>query len=264
MKKYKNLIFEVVNKTAIITLNRPSVLNSINKSLGFEILGLLKQTADDENVRAILITGNGKGFCAGQDLEEAIQLNDQPKNELSSLVKEIYNPLIMSIKSIEKPVICAVNGVAAGAGANIALACDIVIASEKASFIQSFSKIGLIPDSGGTYFLPRLIGSAKAKAYMMLGDKITANEAYSIGMIYKVSPHNTFLTEGKNNAFYLASQPTKAFGLLKQLLNKTYENSLEQQLELEAEMQSIAGNTSDYKEGISAFLEKRNAKFSGK
>jgi 2-(1,2-epoxy-1,2-dihydrophenyl)acetyl-CoA isomerase len=264
MTNYNYLLYQIVNNTAIITLNRPNVLNSINKSLGEEFKDILKVVDNDENIRAILITGNGKGFCAGQDLEEAIEITNQPSNELSNLVRDVYNPLIKSIRSIEKPIVCAVNGVAAGAGANIALACDIVIASEKATFIQAFSKIGLIPDSGGTYFLPRLIGSANAMAYMMLGNNISAKEAYNVGMIYKLFPHDSYLSEAKSIAFYLASQPTKALGLIKQLLKKTYENSLEQQLELEAEMQSIASNTLDYKEGVTAFLEKRKPNFKGK
>jgi 2-(1,2-epoxy-1,2-dihydrophenyl)acetyl-CoA isomerase len=215
----------------------------------------------DSKIRAVYIIGEGKAFCAGQDLQEAID----PKGPgLSRIVSEHYNPIIQRIRLIEKPVIAAVNGVAAGAGANIALACDIVIATESASFIQAFSKIGLIPDSGGTFFLPRLIGIQKATALMMLGDKVSAMEAEKIGMIYKFFPDDTFAEESLKIAEKLAQMPTKGLGLTKRLLNQSFTNNLADQLEMEEQLQTNAGKSYDYKEGVNAFLEKRPAVFKGK
>ena len=208
-----------------------------------------------------MITGSGKAFCAGQDLQEATDPNGPP---LSKIVSEHYNPIITRIRNIPKPIIAAVNGVAAGAGANIALACDIVLATESASFIQAFSKIGLIPDSGGTYTLPRLIGLQRATALMMLGEKVSATEAQQMGMIYKVYPDVLFNDEVLKIAQQLAKMPTYGLALTKTALNQTFAHTLEDQLELEDKLQTMAGNSDDYREGTSAFLEKRLPIFSGK
>ena len=226
---------------------------------------LLQKTLDDcntdANVRAIVITGNGKAFCAGQDLKEVTDPELNPG--FRKILEEHYNPIIQKIRTIEKPIVAAVNGVAAGAGANIALACDIVVANEHASFIQAFSKIGLIPDSAGTFFLPRLIGFQKASALMMLGDKVTATEALTLGMIYKLYPTAIFEEEVKILVENLAKMPTKALGLTKRLLNQSMNNNLEQQLALESDLQIEASSTNDYKEGVTAFVEKRKPEFKG-
>lgn len=220
----------------------------------------LDDCAADNTVRCIYVTGSGKGFCAGQDLSEA----SDPKNvDFEKIVSEHYNPVIDRLRNIEKPIIAAVNGVAAGAGANIALACDIVVATQSASFIQAFSKIGLIPDSAGTFFLPRYVGMQRAAALMMLGDKVSADEAVAMGMIYKSYADDTFETESKKMATTLAAMPTKGIGLTKRLLNASYSNDLNAQLQMEMQVQVEAGNTHDFAEGVNAFLEKRKPSFKG-
>ena len=211
-------------------------------------------------MRAILLTGEGKAFCAGQDLQE---ITDPNGPALSDIVSQHYNPIIERIRNIEKPIVCAVNGVAAGAGANIALACDITIAGESVAFIQAFSKIGLIPDSGGTFFLPRIIGMQKAAALMMLADKVMATEAEKMGMIYKVCADESLMEETLKVAKKLASLPTVGLGLTKRALNKSMTNDLTAQLALEDELQTAAGKTYDYNEGVTAFLEKRKPNFKG-
>ncbi|HPK08714.1 MAG TPA: enoyl-CoA hydratase-related protein [Saprospiraceae bacterium] len=257
----EELIFEVNENVATITLNRPDKYNSINKNLAFGIQSSLDQCENDENIRCIVITGKGKAFCAGQDLAEVVAADSL---SLSSIVETYYNPIITKIRNIKKPVIAAVNGVAAGAGANIALACDIVIAHENASFIQALSKIGLIPDSAGTYILPRLIGFQRASALIMTGDKVSAAEAFQMGMIYKMYDENTFENSYKSLALTLSKMPTYALGLSKMALNKSMNNTLESQLSLEHEYQTLAGNSYDYNEGVQAFIEKRKAEFKGK
>ena len=252
--------FQISNGVGIITLNRPEVFNSFNKEMALLLQKTIDDCAENDQVRALYITGNGKAFCAGQDLQEVTDPNGP---ELTSIVTDHYNPIIARIRAIEKPVIAAVNGVAAGAGANIALACDICVAHEGASFIQAFSKIGLIPDSAGTYFLPRLIGFQKASALMMLGDKVGASEAADMGMIYKSLSAETFEEESLKLASKLASMPTKGLGLTKRALNHSYNNNLSQQLDLEGELQTLAGKTYDYNEGVAAFLEKRKPVFKG-
>lgn len=251
---------EIKSQYAIIHLNRPDVLNSFNREMALALQAKLDEFEKDKNIRAILITGEGRAFCAGQDLAEAIA-DDAPS--IDTIVREHYNPIVMRIRSIEKPIICAVNGVAAGAGANIALACDIVLASDKSSFIQSFSNIGLIPDSGGTFFLPRLVGLQRATAMMFLADKVSAEQALQYGMVYKVVSADELMSEAEKITEHLSNMPTKGFGLTKRALNKSLFNDLKSQLDLEEELQAAAANTYDNKEGINAFLEKRKAIFKG-
>jgi 2-(1,2-epoxy-1,2-dihydrophenyl)acetyl-CoA isomerase len=249
------------NQIATVTLNRPDKFNSFVREMALDMQASLYDASDDETIRCIVITGIGKAFCAGQDLGEA---TDPDGPTLSKIVSEHYNPIIKAIRDIPKPIIAAVNGVAAGAGANIALACDIVVACESASFIQAFSKIGLIPDSGGTYHLPRLIGMQRATALMMLGDKVSAVDAVAMGMIYKSFADDTFVEQVAKLAETLAAMPTFGLALTKQALNQSYSNSLTDQLILEDQLQTMAGHSADYKEGTSAFLEKRKPVFIGK
>ncbi|MEP1094491.1 MAG: enoyl-CoA hydratase-related protein [Cyclobacteriaceae bacterium] len=244
----------------IITFNRPEVFNSFNKEMALAVQNALDDYASDPNIRAILITGNGRAFCAGQDLQEAIDDNGL---EIKQIVDEHYNPIVKKLRSIKKPIVAAVNGVAAGAGANLALACDVVVAARSSSFLQAFSKIGLVPDTGGTFTLPRIIGFQKASALMMLGDKVPAEEAERIGMIYKVFSDEELTSESKKLAAKLANMPTKALGYIKEMLNQSMANTLDQQLEMEKEYQFSATETHDYKEGVQAFLEKRNPDFKG-
>lgn len=257
-----SIVFETSGNLAIIRLNRPDVLNSFNREMALSLQSVLNQCQENSKIRAVYLTGNGRAFCAGQDLSEVVA-EDGP--EMRKIVAEHYNPIITLIRKIEKPVICFVNGVAAGAGANIALACDVVYASTDASFIQAFSKIGLIPDSGGTYTLPRLIGFQKASALIMLGDKVKAADAERMGMIYKVVESGT--TENENEAFksavLLSEMPTMGLGLTKRALNASLSNDLETQLDMEEKLQTLAGSTHDYNEGVKAFLEKRKAVFKG-
>jgi 2-(1,2-epoxy-1,2-dihydrophenyl)acetyl-CoA isomerase len=255
-----SILSEQKNKVLILTLNRPEKFNSFNREMALQLISELDKAEKDKDIRAIVLTGSGKAFCAGQDLSEAIDPNGPG---IKKIVDEHYNPIILKIRNIEKPVIAAVNGVAAGAGANIALACDIVFAAKSASFIQAFSKIGLIPDSGGTYTLPRLIGFNMASALMITGDKVTAEEAIQYGMVYKMFDDNALLAQAIINAEHVAAMPTKAIGLTKRLLNKTYNQTLEEQLNFEGEVQVEAANSYDYKEGVNAFLEKRKPDFKG-
>ena len=253
--------FEKIDAVGKITLNRPEKYNSFVREMALALQDTLKNCANDDSIRCILITGAGKAFCAGQDLKEA---TDPKEPEIEQIVREHYNPIIKKIRQIEKPIIAAVNGVAAGAGANLALACDIVIATQSAKFIQAFSKIGLIPDSGGTYFLPRLIGLPKAAAIMMTGHPVSAKKAERMGMIYAVCEDAEFEIKSLELAKSISEMPTKGLGYTKKLLNHSLNNTLEDQLDLEAETQSLSAKSEDHKEGIQAFLEKRKPVFTGK
>ena len=254
------VIVTLENGVCELRLNRPEVFNSFNKSMAISLQKALDEAERNTDVRAIIITGEGKAFCAGQDLGEAV---DPEGPDLETIVRDHYNPIILRIRSIEKPVIGAVNGVAAGAGANIALACDITIATKSASFIQAFSKIGLIPDSGGTYFLPRLVGNQKALALMMTADKLSATDAEAMNLIYKAVDDEAFNSTVKSFAEQLAQMPTRALGLTKKAVNSSWTSSLEEQLETEKKLQVEAGQTYDFREGVNAFLEKRKPLFKG-
>ncbi|RCW94109.1 enoyl-CoA hydratase-related protein [Winogradskyella arenosi] len=257
----KSIQLKIENKIATISLNRPEVFNSFNREMAFLLQDTLDACEKNEDIRAIVLTGNGKAFCAGQDLKEVTDPELNPG--FKKILEEHYNPIITRIRAIKKPVIAAVNGVAAGAGANIALACDIVVAHEKVSFIQAFSLIGLVPDSAGTFFLPRLIGFQKALALAMLGDKISAEEAENMGMIYKCVPTEEFEETITMLAVKMANMPTKALGLIKELFNKSMTNDLESQLALESKLQIEAAQSNDYAEGVAAFIEKRKPNFKG-
>lgn len=256
-----SILFEIKNSIAYITLNRPDKFNSFNREMALLLQNKLDECASLHEIRCVYITGAGKAFSAGQDIGELV---GEHKIELAQILSEHYNPIVKRIRNLPKPVVAAVNGVAAGAGANMALCCDIVVAAESASFIQAFSKIGLIPDSGGTFTLPRLIGWQKASALMMLGDKVSATEAEKMGMIYKTCPADMFEEESKKIAHTLANMPTKGLAYTKHVLNYSFNNSWEEQLQLEDQFQQKAAATEDYQEGINAFLEKRAANFKGK
>ncbi len=245
-----------------ITLNRPDKLNSFIEPMAKEVQKRFHESKTNADIRCILLTGKGKAFSAGQDLPEVV---DKGENyELSKTVRTSYNPIIKAIRHIEKPVVCAVNGTAAGAGANIALACDIVLASKEAVFVQSFSKIGLIPDSGGTFLLPRLVGLQRANAMYLLDEKISPEKAEEIGLIYKAVESDELMDSAYKICQKLASMPTKGFGLYKRAINQSLSNSLDEHLELEADLQTKAGYTHDYQEGVQAFLEKRKPDFKGR
>lgn len=254
-----SILFEVKDAIGCITLNRPDKLNSFNREMALLMQGKLDECKSKE-IRCVYITGAGKGFSAGQDLAEVTEPDSPGFNVILS---EHYNPIVTKIRKLEKPVVAAINGVAAGAGANIALCCDVIVAAQSASFIQAFSKIGLIPDSSGTYMLPRLIGWQKASALMMLGEKVTAEEAERIGMIYKYFPDETFSENAMNIAKYLAQMPTKGLAYTKRVLNSSMTASFEEQLKQEDIFQLKAAQTEDYKEGVKAFMEKRKANFKG-
>lgn len=256
----EHILFSVENSVAHITFNRPQVFNSMHHAMRMEILDALSTCEQDENIRAVLITGTGRAFCAGEDLQEVVDPNGP---SLTEIISTGYNPIVLKIKNLEKPVVAAVNGVAAGAGANIALACDITVATASASFTQAFSKIGLIPDSGGTWTLPRLVGMQRAMALMMLSDKISAAEAAGMGMIWKVFPDETFEADSQKLAATLAGMPTRGLALTKKALNQSFSNDFNAQLAVEDALQTAAGKTRDYQEGVAAFLEKRKPVFTG-
>ncbi len=246
-----------------VTLNRPEVLNSFTLAMAKELQEVLASAAANRDVRALLLTGAGRGFCAGQDLSEALPKGNEPIPDIAEIVKASYNPIIRAIRQMEKPVICAVNGVAAGAGANLAFACDLTIAADSAVFVESFSKLGLIPDTSGTFFVPRLVGPQRATGMFFLAEKLSAQTAKEWGLIWDVAPSSELLKVTTALAVSLASQATRGFGLTKRAVNASYVNGLAEQLDLEAELMHEAGKTADYEEGVRAFLEKRKPVYRG-
>jgi 2-(1,2-epoxy-1,2-dihydrophenyl)acetyl-CoA isomerase len=261
---YQYIMFEVEQGVATITLNRPDVLNSFIMPMAADVQHALRVAAEDDSIRAVLLTGAGRAFCAGQDLSEAAPADGSEAPPIAEIVRKTYNPMVRGIRALEKPVVCAVNGVAAGAGANLALACDVVLAADTASFVQAFSKIGLIPDTGGTFFLPRLVGLARATALAFFGDKLSAGDAQAMGMIYRVVEGSRLMDEARALARRLATQPTRGFGLTKRAFNQGLANDLDAQLEVEAELQAEAAGTEDFAEGVRAFMEKRQPTFAGR
>ncbi|WP_138429078.1 enoyl-CoA hydratase-related protein [Fodinibius saliphilus] len=253
---------DLENGILTVTLDRPDKLNSFVEPMAKQLQDALTDAKENDDIRCVLLTANGKAFCAGQDLPEVVDKGDD--YELGQTVRKSYNPIIKAIRHLEKPVVCVVNGTAAGAGANLALACDIVLADEDAVFVQSFSKIGLIPDSGGTFFLPRLVGLQRANAMYLLDEKISAQKAEEIGLIYKSVENGMLMAEANAITDKLAKMPTKGFGLYKRAINQSLSNNLDEHLELEADLQTEAGNTHDYHEGVQSFLEKRKPDFKGK
>ncbi len=261
---YETILLDISDGVACITLNRPEKLNAFTARMHEELHEALKQVYARDAVRALLITGNGRGFCAGQDLNERAMSDGAAKVELGAALEKSYNPLVRGLRELSMPVICAVNGVAAGAGCNFALAADIVLAARSATFIEVFSRIGLIPDAGGTYVLPRLIGTARAMALSLLAEPVTAEQAVDWGLIWKCVDDDKLMSEARALAQRLAAGPTRAYGLIKQALNSSAGNTLEQQLALEAKLQREAGRTTDFQEGVTAFLEKRAPRYQGR
>jgi 2-(1,2-epoxy-1,2-dihydrophenyl)acetyl-CoA isomerase len=261
---YETLILDSHDTHAQITLNRPDALNSVNALMLEELPDALETLRDSGNCRALLLTGAGRAFCAGQDLADKAAVPDEGPTNLGALLKDRYNPLITTLQELPFPVVCAVNGVAAGAGANLALACDIVLAAKSAKFIQAFCKIGLVPDCGGTWMLARLVGFARAKALALLGEAIMAEQAQAWGMIWRAVEDETLLHEAQTLTHKLATQPTHGLNLIKQAFLASATNSLSEQLELESEYQQLAGQSDDFREGVQAFIQKRKPIFTGR
>ena len=258
-----SILTELTDGVLVITLNRPEVLNSFDRAMAAQMQSALARAGTDPEVRAVLITGAGRGFCAGQDLQEALPAGDGSIPDISEVVRASYNPIIRAIRTLEKPVICAVNGVAAGAGANLAFACDLTIAAEEANFVESFAKLGLIPDTSGTFFVPRLVGPQRATGMFFLAEKVSAATAKAWGLIWDVVPHSHLTETAMHLAKGLAMQATRGFGLTKRAMNASWANSLDEQLEVEALCMQEAGRTADYEEGVRAFLEKRKPEYRG-
>ncbi len=259
---FANIDFKITDGIARLTLNRPKSLNSFNEAMHHEVSAAL-DSVESGDCRVLLLTGAGRGFCAGQDLSDRRVLPGAEPPDLGYTLKNFYNPLIRRLRALEMPVVCAVNGVAAGAGANLALAADIVIAAQSAKFIQAFCKLGLIPDSGGTWILPRLLGPARATALAMLGESLSAEQAVEWGLIWRCVDDAQLMSEAEALCVHFASQPTRGLALIKKALNASWCNTLDQQLELERDLQQQAGRTEDYREGVAAFMEKRDANFKG-
>lgn len=261
---FENIQYETHEGYAVLTLNRPQSLNSFTQAMHAEVRDALGPAAEDPAIRCLVITGAGRGFCAGQDLNDrAVNSADEAPPNLGDSVEKNYNPLIRMITGMPKPVICAVNGVAAGAGASIALACDIVLAARSASFIQSFSKIGLVPDSGGSWNLPHTLGLPRAKGLALLGNKLSAEQAEHWGMIWQCMDDEELMPEALKMAEYLASQPILGLAATKALMNSSFSRTLDEQLELEKNEMRRLGDTNDYREGVNAFVEKRKPRFTG-
>lgn len=260
---FSTITYQLDQGVAVLTLNRPASLNSFNTLMHDEVREAMKDARDNSEVRCLVITATGRGFCAGQDLSDrAVKVSDEAP-DLGESVEKNYNPLIRNIMTMEKPVLCAVNGVAAGAGASIALACDIVLAAKSAKFIQAFCKIGLVPDSGGTFNLVRALGLPRAKALALLGDKLSAEQAQNWGMIWQCVEDDKLMDETMTLALHLATQPTKGLAKIKELMNNSFSTPMHQQLELEKYAMRELGHTSDYREGVSAFMQKRQPTFTG-
>lgn len=261
---FEHILFTIEQGVATLTLNRPEQLNSFNAQMHKEVREALKQVRQNAEVRCLLITGSGRGFCAGQDLGDRNVAPGAAAPDLGESIEKNYNPLIRALRDLPMPVICAVNGVAAGAGANIALACDITLAAKSASFIQAFCKIGLVPDSGGTWTLPRAVGMARAKALALLGDRLSAEQAEQWGMIWRCVDDAALQDEALKLARQLATQPTYGLALIKRALNASASNSFDAQLDLERDLQRLAGRSEDYREGVAAFMAKRTPEFKGR
>lgn len=261
---FEHILFTIEQGVATLTLNRPEQLNSFNAQMHKEVREALKQVRQNPEVRCLLITGSGRGFCAGQDLGDRNVAPGAVAPDLGESIEKNYNPLIRALRDLPMPVICAVNGVAAGAGANIALACDITLAAKSASFIQAFCKIGLVPDSGGTWTLPRAVGMARAKALALLGDRLSAEQAEQWGMIWRCVDDAALQDEALKLARQLATQPTYGLALIKRALNASASNSFDEQLDLERDLQRLAGRSEDYREGVAAFMAKRTPEFKGR
>ena len=262
---FQHILFSIDDDgVALLSLNRPEQLNSFNSAMHLEVREALKQVRQSEHARVLLLTGEGRGFCAGQDLSDRNVAPGAEMPDLGESIEKFYNPLVRSLRDLPLPVICAVNGVAAGAGANLPLACDLVLAARSASFIQAFCKIGLVPDSGGTWLLPRLIGMARAKALALLGERLSAEQAEQWGLIYRVVDDAELRSEALKLARHLATQPTYGQAQIKRSLNASLNNSFDEQLDLERDLQRLAGRSEDYREGVSAFMAKRTPAFKGR
>ncbi len=261
--KESSVLCEIGDGVAAITLNRPDKLNAFNEEMHLALRAALERAEADDSVRALLLTGAGRGFCAGQDLGDR-NVSVDVELDLGHTLETFYNPLICKLRALPLPVICAVNGVAAGAGANIALACDIVLAARSAKFVQAFCRLGLVPDSGGTYSLPRLVGEARAKGLALLGETLTAEQAEAWGLIWRAVDDDGLMEEARKLARHLATQPTQGLGFIKQAIQASLDNDLDAQLDLERDLQRRAGRSADYREGVAAFMAKRAPVFQGR